>query len=1056
MSSKEKAVEEMSRNWLSHFRASLQLLTDAQNNERQQLIEDLTAQLQENEVIWKARAFGYRSKNSSSISIADRLDAIQDRYKTDRILSTELHALKKVVLETVGLLEDDMFRVIRDAKKMICDPGFAAPKRPLERHRSATVGRFRIAAIPKLRKKAVASQLGRADPSFVGFSKKDLIRRFRARARQAGSEMFSAKMIGASLHFLLEAACHLIQAEKGVILLHDTRTNDLVSMSMFGVSVDSSNIARGPGAEDQEFEFDERLQGIAGSRSAHGAAAAAASSDSTSGNSKHRDRKRFLELRMSASSGVAGVVFSTGIPVNVHHMDSDTPYETADDCGTPTRTVISWPVLSSGSHTVGVVQLMNKHGYDRFTTNDEFYLDFVSSLIGRIIMHSTGLQTLIDRRMAAATVLGVTNPKNPFFLGGANRLSSSVLQSQLSKMMVFRSESTRSNGQLKLNLKADRSDSGAGASISSGSGSSSNSAGHSWNIIAPPQALKDVELFLRNLEGSWERRIHETADLQNENFRLKAKMEIVQDEKVLFQKRIRQLELELEQTLESKSSLHARLEHSRSSSSSLSSHTGLTNAKAEPAHRPAAGSVRGLADGNRPRGRVAVSPQPAQGSGKLLELRRTATMAESALRWKRGNGSNDGDAGTDSYSSDNDADGGQSESEEEPGQSTGQRKDDQAPDDASLLLQQQAEVSSVLEAPVSMSATAPAPRSTVAGAGAGRAADDGLMSEVLVASPLAMAIVLLPSLKIYKLNPSFCSLFDVNAPHLLGQDLTRVGIAVPAAVAARLAKPVHRFEGHVSLDACRDPALDGETLVSGECGVYRAVLTCACRRGFDACSSAGAAKEEDADGDVGTLRLAKCVLMISSIRGFSSVRTQTGVRVRGPFGLVTVVQLPQARFGEDDLAEREKRLTRAVTDLPEQAHGVAEAGDSGAVAHGCVSIVVSHESTVLTTLGRESILPRPLLSPHRKDIRAQPPGSYGRSLGNRSGGFDVRRQKQLHDTQSGGGSSSSAGVGKAGGPPLPSPLRRTREPPTDVLTLPVLAPGKHSPIRPTPDKFLFS
>jgi len=86
------------------------------------------------------------------------------------------------------------------------------------------------------------------------------------------------------------------------------------------------------------------------------------------------------EIRMPADQGVAGHVLQTGIPLNLEdayaHSAFDPNYD--QETGYRTRSMLCTPLHSRQGETLGVFQVINKQGDNRFTAEDEVLLETVA------------------------------------------------------------------------------------------------------------------------------------------------------------------------------------------------------------------------------------------------------------------------------------------------------------------------------------------------------------------------------------------------------------------------------------------------------------------------------------------------------------------------------------------------------------------------------------------------------------------------------------------------------------------------------------------------------
>lgn len=87
------------------------------------------------------------------------------------------------------------------------------------------------------------------------------------------------------------------------------------------------------------------------------------------------DEKTMVDIRFSASKGIAGYVASTGQVVNISDAYTDPRFDPATDqkTGYRTRNILCMPVYNAKGELIGVTQLINKHK-GSFTNSDEAFL----------------------------------------------------------------------------------------------------------------------------------------------------------------------------------------------------------------------------------------------------------------------------------------------------------------------------------------------------------------------------------------------------------------------------------------------------------------------------------------------------------------------------------------------------------------------------------------------------------------------------------------------------------------------------------------------------------
>jgi adenylate cyclase len=96
---------------------------------------------------------------------------------------------------------------------------------------------------------------------------------------------------------------------------------------------------------------------------------------------------RPVEIRISASTGIAGHVYRTGEGVNVRDAYESPLFNRAVDqrTGYRTRSVLAVPITDRDERPFAVMSLLNKKGADAFDTRDEEAIESLASSIGVVL-----------------------------------------------------------------------------------------------------------------------------------------------------------------------------------------------------------------------------------------------------------------------------------------------------------------------------------------------------------------------------------------------------------------------------------------------------------------------------------------------------------------------------------------------------------------------------------------------------------------------------------------------------------------------------------------------
>ncbi|MGL5063004.1 MAG: GAF domain-containing protein [Microcoleus sp.] len=108
------------------------------------------------------------------------------------------------------------------------------------------------------------------------------------------------------------------------------------------------------------------------------------------------DGKTMMELRISASKGIAGYVASTGQTLNITDAYTDPRFDPSADrqTGYHTRNILCMPVYNAKGELIGVTQLINKH-QGSFTNSDEEFLRAFNSQAGMALQNSQLFQNVM-------------------------------------------------------------------------------------------------------------------------------------------------------------------------------------------------------------------------------------------------------------------------------------------------------------------------------------------------------------------------------------------------------------------------------------------------------------------------------------------------------------------------------------------------------------------------------------------------------------------------------------------------------------------------------------
>jgi hypothetical protein len=378
-----------------------------------------------------------------------------------------------------------------------------------------------------------------------------LLERLRHKAQEVGHESLSVRILAGSLQLLLEALCAEVQAERGSIFMYDEDTDELRSVCM-------CNLMEPPEPQQQQAataSASSSSSSISSSSSMASAAGTSANATSPTGLSALKRAKSSVhmlsagqakvavsaggvrEIRISSSTGIAGSVFRTGIPVNLQkNVYEDRRFSPVVDSmsGFQTKTILCWPLRSfTTDRVVGVLQVLNKWNNGAFGKADESFSDSTVMLMCRLIDRIPKTDYFFNQAFDFSDLARQTSAA---LHAGAVSLSTAVGQNSVARRrsVIFRSKNLQSDGSILVQIKSDLA---------------------ARQNVEQPRSLQDMEAFVRTMESAWERRIKEVADLQNENGKLRSMCETLRDERVLAEKRIRDLERELATCEDAKSRL---------------------------------------------------------------------------------------------------------------------------------------------------------------------------------------------------------------------------------------------------------------------------------------------------------------------------------------------------------------------------------------------------------------------------------------------------------------------------------------------------------------------
>ena len=95
------------------------------------------------------------------------------------------------------------------------------------------------------------------------------------------------------------------------------------------------------------------------------------------------------QIRLPNHVGIAGAVFTTGETINIPHAYADLRFSPAFDkqTGFFTRSILCVPVVNKAGKTIGVTQVLNKHG-GAFTREDESRLRAFTAQVSMALEHA--------------------------------------------------------------------------------------------------------------------------------------------------------------------------------------------------------------------------------------------------------------------------------------------------------------------------------------------------------------------------------------------------------------------------------------------------------------------------------------------------------------------------------------------------------------------------------------------------------------------------------------------------------------------------------------------
>ncbi|MGE5657403.1 MAG: GAF domain-containing protein [Actinomycetota bacterium] len=118
------------------------------------------------------------------------------------------------------------------------------------------------------------------------------------------------------------------------------------------------------------------------------------------------DGKTMMEIRISASKGIAGYVASTGQTVNITDVYSDPRFDPTTDrrTGYETRNMLCMPVYNAKGELIGVTQLINKHN-GSFTNSDEEFLRAFNAQAGIALQNSQLFENVLVEKQYQKDIL---------------------------------------------------------------------------------------------------------------------------------------------------------------------------------------------------------------------------------------------------------------------------------------------------------------------------------------------------------------------------------------------------------------------------------------------------------------------------------------------------------------------------------------------------------------------------------------------------------------------------------------------------------------------------
>ena len=142
------------------------------------------------------------------------------------------------------------------------------------------------------------------------------------------------------------------------------------------------------------------------------------------------------EIRIPADAGIAGSVFQSGETVNIPDAYNDARFNPAVDkaTGYRTKSILCMPVVTSGGRTIGVTQVLNKHG-GPFGERDEKRLEALGAQAAIALENARLFEDVTNERNYSESILkslsnGVITLDSDFCVIKANAAACRILQAE--------------------------------------------------------------------------------------------------------------------------------------------------------------------------------------------------------------------------------------------------------------------------------------------------------------------------------------------------------------------------------------------------------------------------------------------------------------------------------------------------------------------------------------------------------------------------------------------------------------------------------------------------